>query len=124
MVISQKSRVEIIAEDATELSPLVVEANANPKNYLACIVKPPSRFYLVGEEYIITEPSDNGYYTVFLKCHPDNAPVGSYKTKYFDIIALFEKLEVIEIPVQKIEVEPEIKELPRDQWKQMDLFGF
>ncbi|KOS64650.1 hypothetical protein FJQ98_14245 [Lysinibacillus agricola] len=86
----QKSRFEIIAEDATEVSPLVVDANENPKKYLARIVKPPSRFYLVGEEYIIIEPSDNGYYSVFLKCRPDKAPVGSYKTKYFDIIAPFE----------------------------------
>ncbi|MGE7947931.1 hypothetical protein [Lysinibacillus sp. NPDC093688] len=50
--------------------------------------------------------------------------MGSYKTKYFDIIAPFETVEAVEIPVKKIEVEPEIKELPRDQWKQMDLFGF
>ena len=34
--------------------------------YLARVVKPPSHFYRIDEEYIITEPRADGYYSVFL----------------------------------------------------------
>ncbi|MCL1701599.1 Holliday junction resolvase RecU [Lysinibacillus sp. Bpr_S20] len=57
----QKSRFEVISEDATEVE------EKHDEKYLARIVKPPSHFYLVGEEYIITEPDENGYYSVFFK---------------------------------------------------------
>ncbi|WP_016993152.1 hypothetical protein [Lysinibacillus boronitolerans] len=33
--------------------------------YLARVVKPPSHFYRIDEEYIITEPRADGYYSVF-----------------------------------------------------------
>lgn len=118
----QKSRFEVIAEDATEVQLLTVEEEKHDEKYLARIVKPPSHFYLVGEEYIITQPDENGYYSVFLKGRPDYAPVGSYKTECFEIISAFE-MAAVQVPEQKNEIEPVKSELPREQWQQMDLFS-
>ncbi|WP_431810829.1 hypothetical protein [Lysinibacillus capsici] len=117
----QKSRFEIVAEDVTVTEIQTKETQL--KKYLARVIKPPSHFYRVGEEYIVTDPSENGYYSVFLKSRPDCAPVGSYLTECFDIIGPF---ELIEEPVQKQKNETEIviKELPQDQWQQIDLFSF
>lgn len=47
--------------------------------YLARLVKPPSHFYQIDEEYIITEPRADGYYSVFFKHRPDCPPIGAYK---------------------------------------------
>lgn len=91
----QKSRFELVdvASDET------VKA---PKKYLARVVKPPSHSYLIGEEYIITEPGANGYYSVFLKNRPSVAPVGSFKNiRCFEYIEPFEEVNanlVNEIP--------------------------
>ncbi|KOY81310.1 hypothetical protein I6G82_02530 [Lysinibacillus macroides] len=65
----QRSRFELVTVDAPTQAPI---------RYLARVVKPPSHFYLIGEEYIITEPKANGYYSVYYKHRPD-APIGAYK---------------------------------------------
>ena len=87
----QKSRFELI--DAAMEVPVQITSK-----YLARVVKPPSHFYLIGEEYIITEPRENGYYSVFLKSRPNHGPVGSYRSNYFEII---EPYEVTEAAVEK-----------------------
>ncbi|MGE7112709.1 hypothetical protein [Lysinibacillus sp. NPDC047702] len=77
----QKSRFELV-DAAMKVSTQI------KSKYLARVVKPPSHFYRVGEEYVITEPKANGYYDVFLKSRPDVAPVGSYKNT-----SCFERIE-------------------------------
>lgn len=114
----QKSRFEIIAEDVTEIQTRETQL----KKYLARVVKPPSHFYRVGEEYIITEKSENGYYSVFLKSRPDHAPVGSYLTECFEIITPYETTEVNIIPKPIVETIPVLIELPPEQWQQMNIF--
>ncbi|WP_339279946.1 hypothetical protein [Lysinibacillus sp. FSL P2-0066] len=60
--------------------------------YLARVVKPPSHFYRIDEEYIITEPRADGYYSVFFKHRPDGPPIGAYKrTECFERIVNPEK---------------------------------
>ncbi|MGE7114689.1 hypothetical protein [Lysinibacillus sp. NPDC047702] len=56
----QKSRFELV--DAAMEVPTQIT-----RKYLARVVKLPSHFYKIGEEYIITVPKANGYYDVFLK---------------------------------------------------------
>ena len=123
----QKSRFELV--DAA----IEVPAQITSK-YLARVVKPPSHFYRVGEEYVITEPKINGYYDVFLKSRPDVAPVGSYKnTSCFEHIEPFEEIEAVvvnDIPkmVQKkmemVNDKPEIVNTPVkiQKYEQMSLF--
>ncbi|MGE7113924.1 hypothetical protein [Lysinibacillus sp. NPDC047702] len=123
----QKSRFELI-EAAVK-----VPAQITSK-YLARVVKPPSHFYRVGEEYVITEPKANGYYDVFLKTRPNVAPVGSYKnTSCFECIEPFEDVEAVvvnEMPkmVQKMdEVVHDIPEMvnvsvKKQIYEQLSLF--
>lgn len=59
------------------------------QKYLARVIKP-NRSFTVGEEYVISEPRADGYYSVYLTNRPDHAPVGSYLTNYFEIIRPFE----------------------------------
>lgn len=60
--------------------------------YLARVVKPPSHFYLIDEEYIITEARADGYYSVFFKHRPDGPPIGAYKrTDCFERIVPLEE---------------------------------
>ncbi|MGE7115015.1 hypothetical protein [Lysinibacillus sp. NPDC047702] len=77
----QKSRFELV-DAATEVTTQITS------KYLARVVKPPSHFYRIGEEYVITELKANGYYDVFLKTRPNIAPVGSYKNT-----SCFERIE-------------------------------
>ncbi len=77
----QKSRFQIIDETVTETVELPTVAETPLQRYLARVVMPPSKFYIVGEEYIISETNANGYYDVFFKSKPDCAPVGSYKNR-------------------------------------------
>ncbi|MCS5501293.1 hypothetical protein NY607_09200 [Lysinibacillus sp. A4] len=63
-----------------ELVDVAIDAPAQVLNkYLARVVKPPSHFYQIDEEYIITEPRADGYYSVFFKHRPDDPPIGAYK---------------------------------------------
>lgn len=63
-----------------ELVDVAIDAPAQVLNkYLARVVKPPSHFYQIDEEYIITEPRADGYYCVFFKHRPDDPPIGAYK---------------------------------------------
>lgn len=66
----QRSRFELVTVDAPTQAPI---------RYLARVVKPPSHFYLIGEEYIITEPREDGYYCVYYKHRPDGPPIGAFK---------------------------------------------
>lgn len=60
--------------------------------YLARVVKPPSHFYRIDEEYIITEPRADGFYSVFFKHRPDGPPIGAYKrTECFERIVNHEE---------------------------------
>lgn len=117
----QKSCFEIITEDFTDTPIEEIKTDIHPKKYLARILKPPSYFYRVGEEYIITEQDENGYYSIFLKSRPNYAPVGAYKTNFFEIIEPFLETHAESVPKQK--VEPVLIELPQDQWQQMNLFS-
>ncbi len=87
----QKSRFNLV-EAAMEV-PVQI-----PSKYLARVVKMPSHFYRIGEEYIITDSKANGYYSVFLTSRPNHGPVGSYRSNYFEII---EPYEVTEAAVTK-----------------------
>lgn len=67
-------------ENHFELVDVAINAPARVLNkYLARVVKPPSHFYQIDEEYIITEPRADGYYSVFFKHRPDDPPIGAYK---------------------------------------------
>lgn len=123
----QKSRFELVD--------VVMEVSAEvTSKYLARVVKPPSHFYLIGEEYVITKPKANGYYDVFLKTRPSVAPVGSYKnTSCFEYIEPFKEVEVIVVndmpkKVQKtVETAhniPEMVNVPakKQKYEQMTLF--
>ncbi|WP_313150847.1 hypothetical protein [Lysinibacillus capsici] len=76
-----------------ELVDVAIDAPAQVLNkYLARVVKPPSHFYRTDEEYIITEPKADGYYSVFFKHRPDGPPIGAYKrTECFERIVSFEE---------------------------------
>lgn len=94
--------------------------------YLARVVKPPSHFYFIGEEYIISKPAENGYFNVFLKSRPNHAPVGMYKSNYFEIIEPYEVTEtavVNDMPkmVQK-KVETVNELVKKQKYEQMSLF--
>ncbi|MGE7111255.1 hypothetical protein [Lysinibacillus sp. NPDC047702] len=109
----QKSRFELV-DTAVEVQ----------SKYLARVVKPPSHFYKIGEEYIITEPRANGYYDVFLKTRPNVAPVGSYKnTSCFECIEPFETVVVNDMPkmVQK-KVEMVHAPIKKQVYEQLSLF--
>ena len=98
----QKSRFELV--DAAMEVPTQITSK-----FLARVVKPPSHFYRVGEEYVITELKANGYYDVFLKTRPNIAPVGSYKNpSCFECIepfkeeeAVHDMPEMVNVPVKK-----------------------
>lgn len=63
-----------------ELVDVAIDAPVQVLNkYLARVVKPPSHFYQIDEEYIITEPRADGYYSMFFKHRPDDSPIGAYK---------------------------------------------
>lgn len=108
----QKSRFELV--DAV----MEVQTQITSK-FLARVVKPPSHFYRVGEEYVITEPRANGYYSVFLTSRPNHCPIGSYKSNYFDII---EPYEVTEAAVEHDM--PEMVNVPvkKQKYEQLSLF--
>lgn len=76
-----------------ELVDVAIDAQAQVLNkYLARVVKPPSHFYQIDEEYIITEPRADGYYSVFFKHRPDCPPIGAYKRNdYFEYIVSLEE---------------------------------
>lgn len=76
-----------------ELVGVAIDAPAQVLNkYLARVVKPTSHFYQIDEEYIITEPRADGYYSVFFKHRPDGPPIGAYKrTECFERIMSFEE---------------------------------
>ncbi len=79
----QKSQFELVVAAKPLSTPAV-------NKYLARVVKPPSHFYRVSEEYVITEPSENGYYSVFFKHRPDGPPIGAYKNAtYFERVEPF-----------------------------------
>lgn len=55
------------------------------KRFLARVVE--SKYsYTVGDEYVISEPRADGFYSVYLTSRPDHGPVGSYVTNFFEII--------------------------------------
>lgn len=123
----QRSRFELVK--------VVAEVPAKiASKYLARVVTPPSHFYRIGEEYIITEPKANGYYDVFLKTRPNVAPIGSYKnTSCFEYIEPFEEVEAIlvnDMPnkvqkkVEKVNDLPEMVKEPvkKQKYEQMSLF--
>lgn len=123
----QKSRFELVD--------VVVDAPAKvPDKYLARVVKPPSHFYRIGEEYVITEPGANGYYSVFLKTRSDVAPVGSYKnTSCFEYIEPFEEVEatvvndepkIVHKKVETVHDMPETVNVPvkKQKYEQLSLF--
>ncbi|MEA0552941.1 hypothetical protein U1P98_04355 [Lysinibacillus irui] len=80
-------------ENHFELVDVAIDAPARVLNkYLARVVKPPSHFYQIDEEYIITEPRADGYYSVFFKHRPDGPPIGAYKrTECFERIVNHEE---------------------------------
>lgn len=123
----QKSRFELVD--------VVMEVSAEvTSKYLARVVKPPSHFYLIGEEYVITKPKANGYYAVFLKTRPSVAPVGSYKnTSCFEYIEPFKEVEAtvvndmpknVQKKVETVHDMPEIVNTPEkiQQYEQLSLF--
>ncbi|MCT6925289.1 hypothetical protein [Metasolibacillus sp.] len=57
--------------------------------FLAKVVQALHHF-AVGDEYVISDPRADSYYSVYLKSRPDHAPVGSYITNFFEIVAPFE----------------------------------
>ncbi|KOY81556.1 hypothetical protein I6G82_08470 [Lysinibacillus macroides] len=70
--IYQKSRFELVE--------VAIDTPAQaPNKYLARVINPPSHFYQVGEEYIITEPRTDGYYSVYYKHRSDGPPIGAYR---------------------------------------------
>lgn len=103
------------------------------QKYLARVVKP-NRSFIVGEEYVISEPRADGYYSVYLTSRPDHAPVASYITNFFEIIKPFEvpatEVLVNDIPGKmtekaKIVTESSEKEhntSKREQQEQLTLF--
>lgn len=117
----QKSRFELV-DTAMEVPTAQITSK-----FLARVVKPPSHFYRIGEEYVITELKANGYYDVFLKSRPDVAPVGSYKnTSCFECIEPFEAVEVVvvnDIP-KMVQKKVETVQVPvREQkYEQLSLF--
>jgi len=102
--------------------------------YLARVVKPPSHFYRIGEEFIITEPKANGYYDVFLKTRPNVAPIGSYKnTSCFEYIEPFKEKETslvndmpkkVQKKVEMVNDLPEMANVPvgKTKYEQLSLF--
>lgn len=88
-----------------ELVDVAIDAPAQVLNkYLARVVKPPSHFYQIDEEYIITEPRADGYYSVFFKHRPDGPPIGAYKrTECFERIVSFEESEAVMHDIPKLE---------------------
>lgn len=123
----QKSRFELV--DVVMDAPVKV-----PNKYLARVVKPPSHFYRIGEEYVITEPRSNDYYSVFLKTCSDVAPVGSYKnTSCFEYIEPFKEVEatvvndkpkMVHTKVETVHDMPETVNAPviKQKYEQMSLF--
>lgn len=61
-----------------------------PRKFLARVNDGRNYNYRIGDEYIISEPRADGYYSVYLKSRPDHAPVGSYITNFFEVVAPFE----------------------------------
>lgn len=122
----QKSRFELV--DAAMEVPVQIASK-----YLARVVKPPSHFYLIGEEYIITEPRENGYYSVFLKSRPNHGPVGSYRSNYFEIIEPYEVteaavvndlLKMVQKKVKTVNNMPEMvnASVKKQKYEQLSLF--
>jgi hypothetical protein len=123
----QKCRFELVETVTSLTTPLV-------NKYLARVVKPPSHFYQVSEEYIITEPNENGYYSVFFKHRPDAPPIGAYKNAtYFEHVEPFRASEAVvvndlpKIVKKTIETErdmPEIVNVPHKslKYEQLTLF--
>ena len=126
-----------------ELVDVAIDAPTQILNkYLARVVKPLSHFYLIDEEYIITEPKADGYYSVFFKHRPDGPPIGAYKrTECFERIVLFEesatdiasvleaatvneKLEKVQETVEMVNDMPEIVNAPvkKQKYEQLSLF--
>ncbi len=122
----QKSRFELV-EAAVDVP------TQTTSKYLARVVKPPSHFYMVGEEYVITEPKVNGYYSVFLKSRPNHGPIGSYRSNYFEIIEPYEVIEaavvndmlkVVQKKVKTVNDLPEMANVPvgKTKYEQLSLF--
>jgi len=122
----QKSRFDLV-EAAREV-PVQI-----PSKYLARVVKQPSHFYRIGEEYIITDSKANGYYSVFLTSRPNHGPVGSYKSNYFEIIEPYEvteadvvnnMLKMVQKKVKTVNDMPEMVNAPvkKQKYEQMSLF--
>lgn len=80
-------------KDRFELVDVAFDAPEQVLNkYLARVVKPPSYLYQIDEEYIITEPRADGYYSVFFRHRPDGPPIGAYKrTNCFERIMHLEE---------------------------------
>ena len=109
----QKNRFELV-EAAVDMT------TQTTSKYLARVVKTPSHFYIVGEEYVITEPKANGYYDVFLKTRPNIAPIGSYKNNScFECIEPFEEVEAVMVNDTPEMVNEPIK---KQKYEQMSLF--
>ncbi|WP_042472850.1 hypothetical protein [Bacillus ndiopicus] len=70
--------------------PIAKTEAAYPKKFLARVSDGRNYNYRIGDEYIISEPRADGYYSVYLKSRPDHAPVGSYINNFFEIVATFE----------------------------------
>ncbi|WGT37320.1 hypothetical protein QH639_15895 [Lysinibacillus sp. 1 U-2021] len=101
--------------------------------YLARVVKPPSHFYRIDEEYIITEQRADGYYSVFFKLRPDDPPIGAYqRTNCFERIMYLEESEAVMHDILKLEQrtedsvndKPEIVHVPteKQKYEQLSLF--
>lgn len=116
---------------------LVVAAMEVPtqitSKYLARVVKPPSHFYRIGEEYVITDSKANGYYSVFLTSRPNHCPVGSYRSNYFEIIEPYEvteaavvndMLKMVQKKVGTVKDMPEMVNAPVEKqiYEQLSLF--
>ncbi len=122
----QKSRFELV-EAAVDVP------TQTTSKYLARVVKPPSHFYMVGEEYVITEPKVTGYYSVFLKSRPNHGPIGSYRSNYFEIIEPYEVteahvvndvLKMVQKKVKTVNDMPEMVDAPvkKQKYEQLSLF--
>jgi len=118
-----------------ELVDVAIDVSAQVLNkYFARVVKPPSHFYRIDEEYIITEQRADGYYSVFFKHRPDGPPIGAYKRiDFFERIEPFRASEAVMMhDIPKLEQKtadlvydkPEIVNAPHksQKYEQLTLF--
>lgn len=111
-----------------------------PKRYIAEVNKRRQN-YRIGDNFIITDKKENGYYDVYMREYPNKGPVGSYVTNFFKKIEPFIEPKIAEIEPEasqgtntltmfkRSEREPETKQKTAInkqgvQYDQLSLFDF